>query len=57
MALPEASYEARHSQDGQLQILYLAVAGNMYAMFVLRYIGGKHAARWPVHPAKRKTSG
>ena len=45
VALPEASYEARHSQDGQLQILYLAVAGNMYAMFVLRYIGGKHAAR------------
>lgn len=45
IALPEASYEAQHSRDGELQILYLAVSGNMYAMFVLRYIGGKHAAR------------
>ena len=45
VALPELSYEAQHSRNGDLQILYLAVSGNMYAMFVLRYIGGKHAAR------------
>ena len=45
VALPELSYEAQHSRNGELQILYLAVSGNMYAMFVLRYIGGKHAAR------------
>ncbi len=45
VALPELSYEAQHSRNGEMQILYLAVAGNMYAMFVLRYIGGKHAAR------------
>ena len=43
--LPEADYEARHSRNGELQILYLAVSGNLYAMFVLRYVGGKHAAR------------
>ena len=43
--LPEAAYEAKHSHNGELQILYLAVSGNMYAMFVLRYVGGKHAAR------------
>ncbi len=45
VALPEADYEAKHSRNGELQILYLAVSGNMYAMFVLRYVGGKHAAR------------
>ena len=45
VALPELTYEAQHSRTGELQILYLAVSGNMYAMFVLRYIGGKHAAR------------
>ena len=45
IALPDLSYEAQHSRDGEMQILYLAVSGNMYAMFVLRYIGGKHAAR------------
>ena len=43
--LPEADYEAKHSRNGELQVLYLAVSGNMYAMFVLRYVGGKHAAR------------
>ena len=43
--LPEAGYEAKHSRNGELQVLYLAVSGNMYAMFVLRYVGGKHAAR------------
>ena len=43
--LPETDYEARHSRNGELQILYLAVSGNLYAMFVLRYVGGKHAAR------------
>ena len=43
--LPEPEYEAKHSQDGALQILYLAVSGNLHAMFVLRYVGGRNAAR------------
>ena len=43
--LPELEYEAKHSQDGALQILYLAVSGSLHAMFVLRYVGGRNAAR------------
>ena len=43
--LPEPEYEAKHSQNGALQILYLAVSGNLHAMFVLRYVGGRNAAR------------
>ncbi len=42
--LPEQEYEDKHSKNGELQILYLAVSGNIYAMFVLRYVGGKNAA-------------
>lgn len=45
VALPEQEYEASHSKNGELQILYLAVSGNLHAMFVLRYVGGRNAAR------------
>ena len=43
--LPELEYEQKHSQNGTLQILYLAVSGNLHAMFVLHYVGGRNAAR------------
>ena len=43
--VPEKEYEDQHSQNGTLQILYLAVSGNLHAMFVLRYMGGRNAAR------------
>ena len=43
--LPEQEYEDQHSQNGALQILYLAVSGSLHAMFVLRYVGGRNAAR------------
>ena len=33
--LPEQEYEDEHSQNGSLQILYLAVSGSLHAMFVL----------------------
>ena len=42
--LPDEEYEAKHSKDGELQILYLAVSGSLHAMFVLRYVGGRNAA-------------
>lgn len=43
--LPDEEYEARHSKNGELQILYLAVSGSLHAMFVLHYVGGRNAAR------------
>ena len=43
--LPEQEYEDEHSQNGSLQILYLAVSGSLHAMFVLRYVGGRNVAR------------
>ena len=43
--LPDKEYEAKHSKNGELQILYLAVSGSLHAMFVLRYVGGRNAAR------------
>ena len=43
--LPEQEYEDEHSQNGSLQILYLAVSGSLHAMFVLHYVGGRNAAR------------
>ena len=43
--LPDEEYEAKHSKNGELQILYLAVSGSLHAMFVLRYVGGRNAAR------------
>lgn len=43
--VPEKEYEDEHSKNGSLQILYLAVSGNLHAMFVLRYTGGRNAAR------------
>ena len=42
--LPDEEYEAKHSKNGELQILYLAVSGSLHAMFVLRYVGGRNAA-------------
>lgn len=45
VALPEQEYEDKHSHNGELQILYLAVSGSLHAMFVLKYVGGRHAAR------------
>ena len=45
MPLPEQEYEDEHSQNGTLQILYLAVSGSLHAMFVLHYVGGRNAAR------------
>ena len=44
VALPEQEYEDTHSKNGELQILYLAVSGNLHAMFVLRYVGGRNVA-------------
>ena len=43
--LPEQEYEDGYSKNGELQILYLAVSGNLHAMFVLRYVGGRNVAR------------
>ncbi len=45
VSLPDEEYEAQHSQNGALQILYLAVSGNLHAMFVLKYVGGRNVAR------------
>lgn len=43
--LPDEEYENKHSKNGELQILYLAVSGSLHAMFVLRYVGGRNVAR------------
>lgn len=45
VALPDEEYENEHSKNGTLQILYLAVSGNVHAMFVLRYVGVLNVAR------------
>ena len=45
VTLPEQDYEDGHSKNGALQILYLAVSGNLHAMFVLHYVGGRNVAR------------
>lgn len=45
VTMPEAGYEKEHSKDGSLQILYLAVSGNLHAMFILRYVGVRNVAR------------
>lgn len=45
VTLPEQDYEDGHSKNGELQILYLTVSGNLHAMFVLRYVGGRNVAR------------
>ena len=42
--LPDEEYEMQHSKNGELQILYLAVSGNLHAMFVLKYVGGRNVA-------------
>lgn len=43
--LPDEEYEMQHSKNGELQILYLAVSGDLHAMFVLKYVGGRNVAR------------
>ena len=43
--LPDEEYEMQHSKNGELQILYLAVSGNLHATFVLKYVGGRNVAR------------
>lgn len=43
--LPDEEYEMQHSKNGELQILYLAVSGNLHAMFVLKYVSGRNVAR------------
>ena len=43
--LPDEEYEAQHSRNGELQVLYLAVSGVLHAMFVLKTVGGRNAAR------------
>ncbi len=45
VSLPDEEYEVQHSKNGELQILYLAVSGNLHAMFVLKYVGGRNVAR------------
>ena len=45
VSLPDEEYEMQHSKNGELQILYLAVSGNLHAMFVLKYVGGRNVAR------------
>lgn len=42
--LPEKDYEEKHSKNGSLQILYLAVSGSLHAMFILRYVGTRSVA-------------
>lgn len=42
--LPDEDYEAEHSRNGELQILYLAVSGALHAMFVLKCVGGRNTA-------------
>lgn len=43
--LPALDYEKRYSKDGQHQVLYLAVSGKLYAMFLLGYTGERGVAR------------
>lgn len=43
--MPDLAYENERSQNGRLQVLYLAVSGNLHAMFLLRYVGGRNTAR------------
>jgi hypothetical protein len=43
--MPDQAYEDERSQNGRLQVLYLAVSGNLHAMFLLRYVGGRNTAR------------
>jgi len=42
--LPDEDYEAEHSKNGELQILYLAASGALHAMFVLKTVGGRNTA-------------
>ena len=42
--LPALDYENRYSKDGRHQVLYLAVSGKLYAMFLLGYTGERGVA-------------
>lgn len=43
--LPALDYENRYSKDGRRHVLYLAVSGKLYAMFLLGYTGERSVAR------------
>lgn len=43
--LPAMDYENRYSKDGRRHVLYLAVSGKLYAMFLLGYTGERSVAR------------
>lgn len=43
--LPALDYEERYSKEGRRHVLYLAVSGKLYAMFLLGYTGERSVAR------------
>lgn len=43
--LPPLDLENRYSKDGQRQVMYLAVSGQLYAMFLLGYNGERKIAK------------
>lgn len=43
--LPAKDYEDRYTQNGDRHLLYLAVSGKLYAMFLFGYNGAKKVAR------------
>ena len=45
IALPALDYENRYTQNGDRNLLYLAVSGKLYAMFLFGYHGTKKVAR------------
>ncbi len=44
IALPAMDYENRYTQNGDRHVLYLAVSGDLYAMFLYGYSGTKKVA-------------
>jgi hypothetical protein len=44
IALPAMDYENRYTQNGDRHVLYLAVSGELYAMFLYGYTGTKKVA-------------
>ena len=45
ISLPALEYENRYSHNGSRHVLYLAVSGELYAMFLFGYNGTKQVAR------------
>lgn len=45
VALPPLDYENRYTENGKYQALYLAVSGQLYALFVLNYRGERKVLR------------